>query len=129
RSTVLAGSWYNFSQLVVEANLKFDVRAGRDRFGQMHLKHRVVVLVAVVRLDKLNLFRQVTHSGDGERKDFDRAKMLRVPAGISPRAPGAAQADLGHKRGLTLEGVQIKMKGKSVERAAGQVVVGQNFRG
>src|SRR5207249_6410483 len=105
---LVAGACDNFRKVVVEANPKLDVFAGQHGFRQAHPKDRVVVLVAVVRLDKLNLLRQLTHSRDGEREDFDRAKMLRVPPGIGARAAGAAKADLGHERGLTLEGVQVK---------------------
>ncbi|PYV19311.1 MAG: hypothetical protein DMG21_02010 [Acidobacteria bacterium] len=79
----------------------------------------MVVLVAVVRLDEFHLLRQIAHAGDGERSDLDRAEMFRVPSGLAASPARAAQAELGHERGLGLEGIQIEMKRKRVERTGG----------
>jgi len=77
---LVAGALHHFRKLVVKCDFENDVRAWRDRLCELHLENRVVVRIAVVRLNELDALREVALPCYLERFHFAGAVVLGVPA-------------------------------------------------
>ena len=108
--------------MVVESDLEFHFGSRRDSSRKFDLHHRVIGFVSVVRLNEVNLIRQVAHAGDFEMRDVDRAKTRRLPLVVRIVAPF-----FGNERGLGLKGIQVQVKRKRLLWLAGKIAVAQSF--
>src|SRR5271170_7381879 len=92
----------------------------------MRLHHGAGGFVVVIRMSELQLGSKVALAGHLQRLDFTGAVALGIP-GVKILVACALALALAHPGGSRLKGVQIKMKGKSVERLAGEIVVGERL--
>src|SRR5207249_11926306 len=101
-------------QLIVEYNFELHIRTGRNRLRYTHVHDGLVILVAIIRLDELQVFRQISLPHHFKAFDLFRTVFCVLPLRI---VCVAITDELGfaHPRCLGLESVQIKMKRKMVE--------------
>ncbi len=112
----------------MELYLEDDVLSGWDRAGKLDFKDGLVVGIAIIGRDKLDLLGEVPHADNFKRGNVVRPAVLRVPRILEG---GGAEVSVAmrfvHPCGLGLKAVQVKVKGEVIQRLAGQVVIGQRL--
>jgi hypothetical protein len=115
-----------FRKLRLKRDLELNVRPGRDGLRNFEVDYSLVVFVAVVGRDELQLRSQIALTHDFKALDVLRAVILVFPFLIASIA-AAHQFGIAHKCGLRLKCVLIKMEREVVKRLSGEVVVGQDL--
>src|SRR5208282_2618373 len=64
------GTRLRFRHLIVEGDFELDVRTGGDRFGDGQLNHGLVVFVAIIGSDEVELRSQIALASDFDALDF-----------------------------------------------------------
>ena len=115
-------------ELVVEGKVKPNSFVGRDRAAELDQHHGMVGGVAIIGRNEGPRFRKISEALGGDRLDVDAAYLLRW-IGVLYGADAAVGVGLVGEAGFRPKGIQIKVKGKAVERPPGEILVFQCLGG
>ena len=104
--TLPSGTRLGFWKLCDEGDLELNVSAGGNRFRDAQIDYRLIIIIAVIRCDVLQVLRQVPLTYDFNALDVLRPVVFGLPL-LVPGIASTHELGVAHKRRFGLKCVLV----------------------